>query len=231
MTEEEKKLYQDYDIEQLNEAFNEACESNNLDVIEYLFNSSDLEENINLKENLSDGFSIACQYGNLSVVRYILNKLNIDRSSQLNLINRGFVISCEFDNIDITEYLLTSPELKEHANIHCNNDLAIGLACEEGYFSIVKYLLTSPELKEHADIHNQNDAAFIWACQNQQEKILDFLIFEYNIKKTTFINVYLESNIHKKTMKDIITLFDKRDLQLKLQEELPTTDKKNKIKL
>ena len=81
-------------------------------------------------------------------------------------LNKVFINSCQKGHLEIVKYLLTSPELKEHANIHAQDDLGFRLACNYGHLEIVKYLLTSPDLKEHADIHADNDYGFGWACAN-----------------------------------------------------------------
>ena len=44
------------------------------------------------------------------------NKLNQEE------LNKQFINACKDGNLEIIKYLLTSPELKEHSNIHTRND-------------------------------------------------------------------------------------------------------------
>ena len=62
-------------------------------------------------------------------------------------LNEGLLEASFYAHSDIVKYLLTSSELKEHANIHYQDNHgsnALMIACKKGYLDIVKYLLTSP---------------------------------------------------------------------------------------
>ena len=129
---------------------------------------------------------------------------------------------------DIIKYLLTSPDLKEHADIHANNDNALGNCFLNNNVELAEYLLSSPELKEHANVHVTNDKLFKYACQYGGKKLLEYLIFNYQIKKTENINTYLMNE----DKNNVIKMFDKRDLQEKLQYALQNNNiinSKNKI--
>ena len=79
-------------------------------------------------------------------------------------LNDQFIDSCAYGYLEVVKYLLTSPELKEHADIHAQDDFGFSWACRYGRLEVVKYLLTSTELTEHADIHAQDDLGFRLAC-------------------------------------------------------------------
>ena len=98
-------------------------------------------------------------------------------------LNKRFIAACQNDDLGIVQYLLTSAELKEHANIHANNDLGFRWACQKGHLEIVKYLLTSAELKEHADIHAQDDLGFINACFYGHLEVVKYLLTSPDLKE------------------------------------------------
>ena len=104
-------------------------------------------------------------------------------------LNNELLQACQEGHSDIVQYLLTSPELKEHADIHhkSNSDSnALLYACARGYLDIVKYLLTSPELKEHANIHDQDNYgknSLIRACQEGHSDIVQYLLTSPELKE------------------------------------------------
>ena len=108
-------------------------------------------------------------------------------------LNEVFINSCQKGHLEIVQYLLTSADLKEHANIHADNDLGFRLACENGYLELVKYLLTSPDLKEHADIHADNDYGFRLACARGQLEVVKYLLTSPNLKEHADIHANNDS--------------------------------------
>lgn len=132
------------------------------------------------------------------------------------LLNINLRDACFHGHLDIVKYLLTSPDLKKHANIHENNDWPLQRACRYGNLEVVKYLLTSPDLTEYANIHEDNDLAFKDACYKKYLEIVKYLIFDYKIDQTVSIRGFLILE----NRKEILDMFDKRDLQDKLSKEL-----------
>ena len=98
-------------------------------------------------------------------------------------LNDVFIDSCQKGHLEIVKYLLISPDLKEHADIHADNDYGFRLACEKGHLEIVKYLLTSADLKEHADIHADNDWGFVWACSRGHLEVVKYLLTGTDLKE------------------------------------------------
>ena len=98
-------------------------------------------------------------------------------------LNDEFIDACKNGDIDKVKYLLSSPELKEHADIHAFGDAGFQWACMNGHLEVVKYLLTSPDLKKHADIHEGSDAGFQWACNKGYLDIVKYLLTSTDLKK------------------------------------------------
>ena len=143
-------------------------------------------------------------------------------------LNASLINACMKDYLHVVKYLLTSTELKKIADIHVKNDGPLRTACNNHNWKIVQFLLTSPELQEHANIHVENDIIFKRSVVIKDSILIDFLIFEHTIEQTKDIKDFLiEYN-----EKNIINLFEKRELEQKLQNELEKdhTDY-NKIKI
>ena len=143
-------------------------------------------------------------------------------------LNKVFIDSCENGYLEVVKYLLTSPDLKEHADIHADNDNGFIDSCVNGYLEVVKYLLTSPELTEHADIHAKYDLGFKWACRDGHLEVIKYLIIDMNIDKTNYIEEYLNENKDKKYVQQATELFNTRVLHHQLNENIK--DNKEKVK-
>ena len=163
----------------------------------------------------------------------MINKKTIELYKTLTQeqLNKVFINSCQKGHLEIVKYLLTSPDLKEHADIHADNDYGFRWACSRGQLEIVQYLLTSADLKEHADIHADNDEGFRLACANGQLEIVKYLILDMSIEKTKHIEDYLNKNQDNKCVKEAIELFQISQLNTKLNNDLEHKEKKNKLKI
>jgi ankyrin repeat protein len=106
-------------------------------------------------------------------------------------LSSAFCSACEKGNLDEVRYLLTSPELKEHADIHHYEDAGLSDACWHGHFDIVKYLLTSPDLKEHANLNDHKEkscGALLNACGAGHFEIVKYLLTSSDLKEHALIN-------------------------------------------
>jgi ankyrin repeat protein len=144
------------------------------------------------------------------------------------VLNDIFLGACYQGNLELAKFVLTYPSLKNHANIHANDDLSLNHACSEGHLEIVKYLLSSSDLKEHIDIHSDNDIAFRVACSCEQLEVIKYFIFDYNINETKHIKNYLKRKPNEK----VENMFKIREVNKNLEKDLSTNQKnENKIKL
>ena len=131
-------------------------------------------------------------------------------------LSNKLIIACMDGDVDLTRYLLTSSELKRHANINVDHSSALVWSVYGNHLDIVKYLLTSPELIEHLNIHIHEDFIFKNTCNDHKTDMMDYLIFDYKITKTQEIETYLV----KSSRQNILDLFEKRELEEKLQLQL-----------
>lgn len=174
---------------------------------------------------------LACLGNNIELVQYLLTSKDLKKNPQPK--DCFLHACCNNETINIAHYLLTSPDLEHRVNIHFENDAAIAIAAEYGMVDMMKYLLTSPDLENHSYIYANGDTAFKEACSKNHYHVMEYLIFDYKIEKTKEIVLFLNSvdnDINNSTK----MMFDKRDLEHKLINELKTTKKDNtsiKIKL
>ena len=56
-------------------------------------------------------------------------------------LNEQFIDACRDGHLEVVKYLLTSPDLKEHADIHARNDVGFIGACRNGRLEVVKCLI------------------------------------------------------------------------------------------
>ena len=169
-------------------------------------------------------FVEACKNGDLENVKYFLTskkfKINADIHADDDY---GFKEACEEGHLEVVKYLLTSPDLEEHADIHANEDWGFRLACREGHLEVVKFLLTSPELKEHADIHARDDYGFQLACSTGHLEVVKFHVFDMNFQLSLEAIKIINLMDNKE---EIFNMFDKRELERKLQSGLKVQEEK-----
>ena len=82
-------------------------------------------------------FREACSKGDLDMVKEMLKYFIIDEFA----FQYGFSWACMNGQLEVVKYLLTSPNLKEHADIHAEDDWGFRWACSEGHLEVVKYLI------------------------------------------------------------------------------------------
>jgi len=215
------RLFNGYNSDMLHHYFIKASEDGELDKIKYLLTSKEIPNNVDISYNDYNALRNACKYGHLEIVKYLLTSPDLKQHSDIHVDQDGpFILACYSGNVELVRYFLTSPDLKEHPNIHTKymggSDYGLVVACQLGHTDVVKYLLNSPDLKEHSDIHADGDRPLLISWNKKHFDIVNFLIFEMNIEKTPTINIY----IHEEGMNDLQKMFDTRELNQQLNEEL-----------
>ena len=150
---------------------------------------------------------------------------NIHAQGDMALIN-----ACWKGDLTLVKYLLSSPDLKEHADIHANEGEPLLNCSKNGHVNVMDYLLTSPELKEHATLYAKHEHIFRKSYFFENKDVFNYLMFRLKIEKTKEIENYLIVDGRE----DIIEIFNKRDLEIKLQGKLKISEyeinmKKTKI--
>ena len=107
-------------------------------------------------------------------------------------LNKVFIDSCQKGHLEIVKYLLTSPDLKEHANIHANNDYGFRLACANGHLELVKYLILDMSIEKTKHIED-------YLNKNQDNKCVKEAIELFKIRE---FNQKLNANLEHKEKKN-----------------------------
>lgn len=121
------------------------------------------------------------------------------------------IIACANGQLEHVRYLLSSPQLMEHADIHCDDDGAFISLCMYGYIEHYHHILVKKLL--------QNDKY----QEPNYEAILTYFIFDICIKKTEKIYTFLLeiSEKNPELVGRINKMFNMRDFKLQLERQLP----------
>ena len=107
-------------------------------------------------------------------------------------LNEVFINSCQKGHLEIVKYLLTSHELKEHADIHADNDVGFRWACSDGQLEIVKYLILDMSIEKTKHIED-------YLNENQDNKCVKEAIELFKIRE---FNQKLNANLEHKEKKN-----------------------------
>lgn len=176
------------------------------------------------QDELNEELADSCKRGNLEEVRFLLTSPKLKEHADISYEDySSLIFAYRFEHLEVFKYLLTSPELKEHADVHAREDYCLRTACTDGSLEFVKYILTAPELKSNIDIHTQHDVCFRTATLHETTNVLKYLIFDFNIEKTDDIKEFLSfhSAVNPFAAK-VSRMFEMRDMNAKLEQELPT---------
>lgn len=212
------------------EAFAIACKTGNLTVVDYCLNSEEFKHWLPINRAIENGFFKACTNGHLEVVKHLINSKEGRQYIDIHLDeDEVFRKSCASGHVNVVEYLLTSPDLNTKAHIHADDDYGFRHACANGHLEVVEFLLSSPKIKDHVNIHTDDDCGFLWAAENQENwHVVEYFIFDRKIEKTKTIDRFLKNE----KCEVIEKMFEIRDMQKTLTEELPKKEvinKKSKI--
>ena len=103
-------------------------------------------------------------------------------------LNEVFIDSCAYGYLEVVKYLLTSPDLKEHADIHADNDEGFIWACVNGYLELVKYLILDMSIEKTKHIED-------YLNKNQDNKCVKEAIELFQIRD---FNQKLNANLEHK---------------------------------
>lgn len=181
------------------------------------------------QSELEEYFFTACKKNDLETVKYLLLSPELKKYNKNVKINtqesRGLVTACYGNAINVVKYLLTSPDLAEKANINADEADAIRMCCWNGHVELLDYLLTSPELSTKANIYINNTSVFQVAVNRGKMKVVEYLIFDYQIE----FNADIQNFVKKEPQ--IQSMFEKRDVYNRLNEQLENKSEKRKMKI
>lgn len=213
--------------EKLSLTFLHACERGDKEEIIRLLTLKHFK--VNISKYILITLKNALIYNNMEIFKEFIISPIYQQHIKNREKNELLYLACNHGNIEFIKFLFTSDELNMY-DINTNYEQLIFQACFYNCLDVVNYLLTSPELKEHINIHINNDDIFKTACILKNIDIVTYLVFEYKITRTKAINDFLIEN----NKNDIIHMFEKRELEQGLYEQLSKTsfiNSKNRIKI
>ena len=107
-------------------------------------------------------------------------------------LNDEFISACANGHLEVVKYLLTGTDLKEHANIHANNDEGFIWACSRGHLEIVKYLILDMSIEKTKHIED-------YLNKNQDNKCVKEAIELFKIRE---FNQKLNNDLEHKEKKN-----------------------------
>jgi ankyrin repeat protein len=130
-------------------------------------------------------FREACNKGDLDMVKEMLKYFIIDEFA----FQYGFSWACMNGQLEVVKYLLTSPDLKEHADIHAEDDWGFRWACENGQLEIVKFLIDEFKITRTQKIEE-------FLLENKKYNIVNmFNVRDCNESIASNSNNYCKSNV------------------------------------
>jgi ankyrin repeat protein len=217
------KKFKDMTQHSLNVHFCSACAKGDLETMQYLLLSPELEKQAQLDYGKNKGLSFACKNGHIEVIRYILieqKMVEVDIHA-----NEDEALYCAVSEgqLEVVKYLLESPELNEHANLK-DNEYIIKSAFVGGHLNIVKYFFQ--DVKD--DLNININSVFMIAYKKRYDDILEYLIFDRKIPMSVAIKSHLDYR-GDSFSNQIETMFHKREEVAELNSELiknETSDRK-----
>ncbi len=211
LTEELKLDFQRYDQNQLNKAFIDACKDGDLDVVQYLLTSSELQEHADIHADDGGGIMLACRNGHLDIIRYLLTSPELKEPPNIQHLLTGIMLACINDNLTIVEYLFTSPDLHCYSETVAKKGVFFGWACDAGSLNVVKYLLNSLNLGK-IDIEDIK-SGYVSACRNNRGKVIKYLLslnteHYINFQKTEYnLDWAMNNEFHNVVKSMIMSLY------------------------
>jgi hypothetical protein len=199
-----------------------------LDIIKFLSDPKEIKKPVDIAPHSMRITEIAAKQHDISSIEQFLPIAINNTPNALSIILEEF---CERGNLDIIKYFLNSS--KWESQIDVNNALFIS-ACRSGNVELIDYLLHS-QWKDNFDVHYDKDLPFITCCEIEELEAIKYFIFLLNVPQSNDIMEYLldQDLDNLEFNKNVIKLFQKRDLTHLLNSELDNdsnkSTKRNKI--
>ena len=197
-----------------------SCETGDLARAEFLLNHTELKIRYDIDSYFSNSILQASKKGHIDVMKFLNTSLSDGEKQEIGPYQNTLLVkACRDGNLEVIRYLLTSEDIKDSVDINAGDDDAMDWACSMGHLEVVKYLTSSPEITKHVNV-NESKNAFIVACANGKFDIIRHFIFDLNMKKSVYVELFLDNN----PVEEVEKMFALRDLNQSLSKELVTNE-------
>jgi hypothetical protein len=161
---------------------------------------------------------LAIEYTNIEFTKFLLTHFkSIDNKDE------SVVFACKtsisMNKLDILKTIIDNFPDDNYLNIDLQNCNLIGSAIRNEKIEAVKYLINTDILKSYPNYRKIKDSLFLSAYSEKQFDILKYFIFDLDIKLTSYIKHYIESD------SSLIQMFELRELNKSLSKNLTSNEK------
>lgn len=191
ITEKQKKLLFKKDVKGLEASYIKACIDNDVELVDYILFSKDLNENPNANCRNYQAIRDCANQGSFEVVQYLLSNNKINKTKELIEARKQVLIrnACHSGNLDLVKYLLETPGIKEYIKISVNKYKPF----EEAIYSFNKELVFY---------------LFDKYKDEMKDKFKYLTVFFQRVYKEGFLN-YAKELVEHKDIEKYFTLSDK----------------------
>lgn len=133
----------------LNLTFTTLCLKGELEEIDYLLTSSELQINADIHTRNDQGLIFASDSKHNEVMKYLLSSSSLKEHSDIYAQGGLMILHCFSNgNLDMVKFLLSSPNLKENLDIHYDDELPFRTAFNNQHLDILQYLIFDKKIKK-----------------------------------------------------------------------------------
>ena len=202
-----------------------GCMKNQLDIVKCILASHEARKGLDILKEVRELVKITCQQGNFELTKYLLEQPELkDENADSEAPLMAALYCCSLGHLDILKYIVDSFPDEPLISRGLQNGNLLVAACEDGHIEVVKYLLESSQLQINFELEGNQYKLFTSAYDNSQFEVLSYFIVDLDLKKTDSIKEHMA-----KTFKpEVDNIFNMRDLNKSLKEELNDNQPHNK---
>lgn len=138
---------------QIQDAFNSACRTGNLEIVQYTLLSDKLSFHADLHFNEDSGFILAANGGHLEVIKFLLTSNELSSHADVCADNNAALYMAAYsEKSHVVKYILASNDLSKHADIHARDDYVFINAFKARDIDLLRFLIINCSIKKTSKI-------------------------------------------------------------------------------
>jgi ankyrin repeat protein len=196
-----------------------GCFDNQLEIVKCIFDMWEARRTFKVLDEVRELVKITCEKGYFEITKFLLEQPELkDENANSDAPMMAALYCSSFGHLNILKYIFESFPDDPLMLKGLKNGIILDAACDEGRLEIVKYLMESPDIKIKFGLQDNGNQLFRAAYDRNHFEVLRYFIFDLNLEKTEDIKEYM-SHVFKK---DVDNMFNVRELNKSLKEELST---------